>query len=200
MTTPPIKGTRSKRGVLTKAQRNALTETLAADLLSVYKRMGGVKWLEAWARANETEWVKIGLSRLLPPMPKEDPDSPLVNIAFNGDPIEQARRIAFALAAGVAAREDAQAEVLAERTPYVQLQQENPAGPSIFPTGPASDPAREEWARQAAMTPEERINSESLDERCSRIASGVTSSAPAVQQKIRVPVRLRNPKNRDDLL
>lgn len=196
--TDRIPGTRTKRGVLTKVQRAALTDTLAADILKVYRGLGGAKWLLEWAKANPSEFMKLGLARLLPPMPKDPAEEgPLVNIAFNGDPIQQARSIAFALARGAAAQDDAQEAVLAERVPYVHVM-DDPIGPTLC-AGPSADPLREEWARQAAMTPMERLDAETLDEHTNRAAFRETS-APAVTQRVRTPVRLHNPRNRDDLL
>lgn len=166
--TTPLKGTRTKRGALTKAQRLALTETLAADILKVYKGLGGAKWLLEWARDNPTEFMKQGLARLLPPMPKDPADdSPLVNLNFSGDSTEVARRIAFALAKG--ANELGQdAEVIAERKPYIELAREIDPRKACHVDTP--DPERAQWAREASMSQEERLNSESLDEHCNRKA------------------------------
>lgn len=173
--TTPLKGTRTKRGILTKAQRLALTETLAADILKVYRGLGGAKWLLEWARDNPTEFMKQGLARLLPPMPKDPNDeAPLVNLNFSGDPTEAARRIAYALAKGVAEQEGADETLLAERVPYVEMEREEES-PFVYPPGP--DPAREQWAREASMSPEERLNSETLDERTNRMAFKATRPA-----------------------
>lgn len=198
MTTPgPIKGTRSKRGVLTKVQRAALTETLAHDILRVYKGLGGAKWLLEWAKANPSEFMKQGLARLLPPMPKDDPDI-LIQQQFNngidGNSTEVARRIAFALSLGLQGQQDP----VVDRQPYVHLAQE-PTPQELLHAGLEPDPEREAWAEQVALTPEERLNAESLDAHTNRRAFA-ESPTPSVVQRVRTPVRLHNPRNSDDLI
>lgn len=192
--TTPLKGTRTKRGILTKAQRLALTETLAADILKVYRGLGGAKWLLEWAKDNPTEFMKQGLARLLPPMPKDlNDDAPLVALNFNGDPTEAARRIAFALAKG--ANELGQDDPVADRVPYVQIAREE--DPFHYPSAP--DPERERWIKEASLTPEERLNAETLDEHVNRRAFADSPPRPAwmpqEERPARTPVRLRSKRD-----
>lgn len=189
----PLKGTRTKRGALTKAQRLALTETLAADILKVYKGLGGAKWLLEWARDNPTEFMKQGLARLLPPMPKDPAeDSPLVNLNFSGDPTEAARRIAFALAKGADAMGQ---EPVADRVPYSRLARED-LDPRESCHIDAPDPERETFFREVSLTTEEKLNAKDLDAHCNRraFAPQRPSWMPPTQEE-RVPVRLRNKRD-----
>lgn len=193
---PKTPGSGRKRGTINKQQRAELTDRMAKDLLTVYTRLGGVKWLLQFAKDNPAEFLRQGLSRLLPAPQKDDPDV-LIQQQFNGiegNPVEMARRIAFALSLGLEAQG---ADPVAERQPYSHIALDDPIGPSLCPAEP--DPAREAWAEQVTLSPEERLNNEDIDRHTNRRAFAETS-APVVQQKGRVPVRLRNPRNREDLL
>lgn len=192
--TPKPPGSGRKRGVLDREARQLLSGKMAAAIWKTYRELGE-GWLTQLARDNPTLFCSVFLQRLLPPALKDpNEDGPLVGITFNGDPTEAARRVAFVLAQG--AQSLGQDDVVAERVPYVHLAQE-PAEPV---PAPAPDPQREEWARQAAMTQEELLNSEDIDAHTNRRAFAESAPAPAVTQRVRTPVRLRNPRNRDDLL
>ncbi len=93
-----------RRGSLDKSERQLVTSEMAWDILTVYKRLGGVKWLLKFAEDNPAEFLRQGLSRLFPAAPKDDePAGGTYNtqINFDSNPMEAARRVAFALASGV---------------------------------------------------------------------------------------------------
>lgn len=191
--TPKPPGSGRKRGSVNKAKRAELTDKLAHQIWQTFVRLGP-DWLYDLAQKKPELFVAHFLSRFAPPPQKGDEDGPLVALNFNGDITEAGRRVAFLLASSL----DAQgADPVAAREPYSRIAPENPAGPSVYPADPAPDPAREEWARQAAMTPMERLDSMSLDEHTNMRAFADPGPAPRVQQKVRTPVRLRN---RRDLL
>lgn len=80
--------------------KNQLTEEMRKSIVSVFRRMGGTKWLLTWAKENETEFVRLVLTRILPAPPKEEP---LVEVNISAQAatltdVEAATRIAFALA------------------------------------------------------------------------------------------------------
>lgn len=170
--TPRPPGSGRKRGSLDREQRKVLTDKMAGDIMRVYQRLGGVAWLLKFAEENPAEFLRQGLSRLFPApqKPEGDPDIQL-NQQFNleGNPNEIARRVAFVLAAGL---QDQQADVVEARQPYARLDPD--PSPQELLRNPAPDPQRDEWARQASLSPEEKLNAESLDDRCSRVASAAT--------------------------
>ncbi|MFG0320987.1 hypothetical protein ACF8EF_01385 [Pseudomonas sp. zjy_15] len=93
-------------GSLDRQQRTLITSEVAGDILEVYRRLGGVDFLERWSRDNETAFVNSCLSRLMPPAPKDDPDvvkNTQINVGHLSD-IEIAMRIAFALNKGLIAK------------------------------------------------------------------------------------------------
>lgn len=192
---PKQPGSGRRKGSLDKQQRALITGEIAADILAVFKKLGGRRFLETWARNNETEFVRQCLARLMPAFPKDPNDDagPLVNINL-GDTTDVARRIAYALAKGVAEQENAHETLLAEREPYVHLAREE-ENPFVYPPGP--DPERAEYF----MSPEEKLANESLDQHCSRRAFADRDSPrrpdwmPAEERPARVPVRLRSKRD-----
>lgn len=172
---PKPPGSGRKRGTLDREARQMLSGKMAKAIYDTYQKLGS-DWLLKIAQDKPDLFCSVFLQRLLPPALKDPADdSPLVNIAFNGDPIEQARRIAFALAKGVAASEDAQAEVLAERKPYVHLAPEDMTPQEACRADPGPDPMREQWAQTVALSPEERLAAEDAEQHINRKAF----SAPA---------------------
>lgn len=167
---PRTPGSGRKRGSINRAERAELTDRMAKDLLTVYQRLGGVKWLLQFAKDQPAEFLRQGLSRLFPAPQKDDPDIQ-INQQFNGidgDPIELARRVAFSLAkAANALGQDA--EVVADRVPYVSLAREDPSPQELLRVD-QPDPAREAWAETVALSQEERLNRESLEEHVNRRA------------------------------
>lgn len=195
---PRPAGSGRKRGSLDKAQRALITEQVAKDLLTVYRKLGGVRWLLEWARENQTEFIRQGLARLMPAFPKEaGDDAPLVSLTFNGDPTEAAKRVAFLLAKGNAELDNAHEALLADRVPYVRIADE--PTPQDACRSPAPDPARDQWAREVSMSQEERLNSETLDERCSRVASAPTRPEWMTAPKVGRPY-VGRPRQKGDLL
>ncbi|EEG07269.1 hypothetical protein [Pseudogulbenkiania ferrooxidans] len=82
--------------------RNQLTEDMRKSIVAVFKKMGGTRWLLDWAKENETEFVRLVLSRVLPAAPRDDSPNlvintgPQVNVDELSD-LQAASRIAFAL-------------------------------------------------------------------------------------------------------
>ncbi|WP_332820462.1 hypothetical protein [Pseudomonas sp.] len=187
-------GSGRRKGSLDKAQRALLTDRMAKDLLTVYTRLGGVKWLLQFAQENPAEFLRQGLSRLFPAPQKDDPDIQ-INQQFNGiegNPIELARRIAFALAMGL----DAQNKPVVEHddVPYSQLEREDITPQEACAIAP--DPERERWAKEAAMTTEERLNAEDIDTHCNRKAFAAPRPAWMDAERPKVGI----PKSKRDLL
>lgn len=96
---------RPKTGGRKVGSKNKLqiSQEMTDDILTTYQSLGGPKWLLAWARKNETDFVKQVLSRLLPTPPR-NPETTIENNVVIGSElsdIEIARRIAFALNKGV---------------------------------------------------------------------------------------------------
>ncbi len=101
------------RGSLDKGERQLVTAEMAADILKVYERLGGVDFLYRWAKTNPTAYVSGVLSKLMPAAPTKDSDSDTVNnvqvnIGHLSD-IEIAMRIAFALNKGLIAKRQLEA-------------------------------------------------------------------------------------------
>jgi len=160
-----------RKGSLDKNARQLITGEMAADLLAVYKKLGGVKWLLKFAEDNPAEFLRQGLSRLFPAPQKDDPD--VVNnntqVNFNHlDTLEAARRVAFALNAGIHAQgeqalEPALIEVTGrtpapepEMSPQAACRWGAPDQPNPSPEPEGLDPARERWAADLSLTPEQR--------------------------------------------
>lgn len=193
--TPKSPNSGRKRGSLDREARQLLSGKMAAAIWKTYRELGD-GWLTQLARDKPELFCSVFLQRLLPPALKDPADdAPLVGITFSGDPIDSARRVAFLLAKG--ANELGQ-DPTVERQPYVHLAQD-PSPQELLREGLPEDPDREAWAQQVALSPEEKLNQMSLDEH-TNMRAFAEQPAPAVQSKGRVPVRLRNPRNREDLL
>lgn len=165
--TPKVPGSGRRRGSISKEDRKILTDKMAGDIMRVYTRLGGVRWLLQFAQDNPGEFIRQGLSRLFPAPIKEEPDvQNNMQVNIGNDPTEVARRVAFALAAGL----DAQNKPVVEHdsVPYSQLARAPDPREACHVDAP--DPEREQWAREVVQTPEERLASESLDEHCNRRA------------------------------
>lgn len=87
--------------------KKQVSEEMLTDILDVYQRLGGVKFLLKYAKDNPTDFVKTVLARLMPTPYVEPANAPSVvnnlNIHNPDDPAavrEAARQIAFALAQG----------------------------------------------------------------------------------------------------
>jgi hypothetical protein len=95
---------RQKHGgrVAGSPSRQQISLEMLGDVLHCYQQLGGVEWLCQWAAANETDFVKQVLSRILP-VPYQEPADPqtVTNILNVNDPasvFRAAQRVAFALA------------------------------------------------------------------------------------------------------
>lgn len=165
----------------------------------VYKKLGGVKWLLKFAEDNPAEFLRQGLSRLFPAPQKDDPD--VVNnntqVNFNHlDTLESARRVAFALNAGIHAQgeqEPALIEVTGRTPPPepVMSPQEAcrwvaPDQPNPSPEPEGLDPARERWASELSLTPEQRASNQLIRETVESDISNYRGS-PAEQPDTSVP-------------
>jgi hypothetical protein len=94
---------------LDKGERQLVNAQLAADILSVYHRLGGEDFLFRWAKENQTAYVVNVLQKLMPAAPKPDGDPDVVNQQFNISnmtAVEAASRIAFSLRLGIEAQEE----------------------------------------------------------------------------------------------
>lgn len=197
--TPKPPGSGRKRGSIDRAQRLLLSGKMAAAIWKTYRELGE-GWLTQLAKDKPELFCSVFLQRLLPPALKDpSEDSPLVALNFSGDPTEAARRIAFALAKGNAELDNANDALLAERVPYVQMEREE-IDPREACKVPAPDPERDAWAREAALSPEEKLNQETLDERCSRVASAATRPAWMDEPKPAGRPFVGHPRRKGDLL
>jgi hypothetical protein len=151
-----------KRGSLDKSERQVVTSEMASDLLTVYKRLGGVKWLLEFAKNNPGEFIRSGLSRLWPAPQKDDPDF-VQNNQFNiGDlsEMEAARRVSFCLAKAAHQLEQ-ELEPVAEVTPQEACRpapwQNVPNTASLLKPEPIDNPAQAEWAASLHLTPDQKL-------------------------------------------
>ena len=98
-----------RRGSLDKGERQLVTAEMAGDIMAVYKKLGGVKWLLKFAEDNPAEFLRQGLSRLFPaPQKDSDSDGDTFNTQINlgrMSEFETARSIAFLLAKAVHSQE-----------------------------------------------------------------------------------------------
>lgn len=171
-------GGRVKGKSLDKGERLLITSQMAGDLLAVYESLGGAEWLLKFAKANPKEFIQQ-LSRLFPAPQRDDGDFMQQNNQFNFNqlsPLEAARRVAFAISAGVNALEDQQLPPAIEA---VRVTSSRPAPepefsprmwrpPTDAPDMPnpdlqpepveALDPARKRWVEELPLTPEERAD------------------------------------------
>lgn len=152
-------------------QKNRLqvTEAMRADILLVYRKLGGVKWLLTWAKENETLFVDKVLVRVLPPMPREEADQPPIGLQINSLTLtESAMRVAFLLSA--AAHANGQDDTSVTRTieavpepapepvndplalpPLAEPIEERPPTPEVW-RGSAAEQARERPGRTHSVT------------------------------------------------
>lgn len=93
------------RGSLDKGQRIVISAQMAADILDVYNMLGGPAFLYRWAKQNESAFVNGPLARLMPALPKEDPDVLVQQVSIGSD-LDAAMRISFALRKGLEAQQE----------------------------------------------------------------------------------------------
>jgi hypothetical protein len=183
-----------RKGSLDKGERQLVTAEMAGDILAVYRKLGGVKWLLEFAKNNPGEFLRQGLSRLMPAPPKDDESAGNTFNQFNFDPqdsFEAARRIAFVLAKGMNA--DPSLAPIIDITPETVepvTPQEMPRW--IPPTDVPDmtyelDPERERWASELPLTPEERRDRDLIRETHESIEHYHGSSAEHGRGPIRSP-------------
>lgn len=167
---------RVKGKSIDRGERQLVTSQLAGDIMAVYESLGGVDWLLKWAKANPKEFIQQGLGRLFPAAQRDDPDAVnnTQNNYYNLSPLEAARRVAFALNAGI----HAQAGQLLERDPaLIEVTGRTPAPepveqpemspqeacrwgapdqPNPSPEPEGLDQDRQRWAAGLSMTAEQR--------------------------------------------
>lgn len=152
-------------GSLDRQARTLVTSEVAGDILEVYRRLGGVDFLESWSRTNATAFINSCLSRLMPPAPKDDPDIQ-INQQYNVglSEFEAARRVAFALSNAV---HNGPGLTVTHETVEVTPQAAAPPEPYVNPnawTPPTDAPDmpepvdadRARWASELPLTEEQR--------------------------------------------
>jgi hypothetical protein len=145
---------------LDKSARLLISETMAADILKTYKRLGK-DWLFKVAQERPDLFINQCLSRLLPPAFKEGADvefNQQINVGQMSD-FEAARRVAFALNLGIAAQQEQQ--VVAEVSPRQACQampswRPDVPEPLLQPDMPVEDPAKALWLEELSLTAEQR--------------------------------------------
>lgn len=162
-----------RRGSLDKGERQLVTAEMASDLLTVYKKLGGVKWLLEFAKNNPSEFIRSGLSRLWPAPQKDDADF-VQNNQFNieANPLEAARRIAFVLALGAHSDNSLAPIDITPETVEPVTPRRPDAPPEAYPnqwTPPTDMPDltyeaamtpdldRAKWAEGLSLTPDEKL-------------------------------------------
>lgn len=154
-----VQGSGRKRGGLDKSARLLITETMAADILKTYRRLGP-DWLFEVAKTRPDLFINQCLSRLLPPAFKDGADVEFyqqVNIDAMSD-LEAGRRVAFALAKAAHDQESIAPETI-EVTPQQACSWQDPTPLyTQHPEAPVDDPARQQWASELSLTPQERVD------------------------------------------
>lgn len=154
-----------RRGSLDRGERQLVTAEMAGDILAVYKKLGGVKWLLEFAKANPGEFLRQGLSRLFPAAPKDEADIQL-NQQFNIGNLtdrDAAMRVAFALNSAMHGDPSivVERELAPEMTPQEASNQwtpptDAPDMPEPTCEAPVEDPAKQRWIEELPLTPEQR--------------------------------------------
>lgn len=126
-------------------QKNRLqvTEDMRKDILLVYKRLGGVKWLLTWAKANPDQYVDKVLARIMPAVPREEP-MVAVNVGIQADNLsltESAMRVAFLLNAAANAQGLAEPPVTESR--IIEALPEPMPEPTVPTLPPSQEPLPE---------------------------------------------------------
>lgn len=163
------------KGSLDKRKRQLISGEIAADILSAYRSLGGAAFLLEYAQAQPGAFIRDCLSRLMPPMPKdEEPQGNGPTISINGlSDVEAATRIAFALAKAQNALNEQQTVSTVERVPS--------HGPECLPPldKVPVDPAGAEWANSLRQSNEEQLVQET------HTASLETYSGSSAEQGLR---------------
>lgn len=153
-----------RRGSLDKGERQVVTAEMAGDLLAVYKKLGGVKWLLKFAQDNPKEFLQQGLSRLMPAPQKDEPDV-VQNNQFNIGNLsetEAAIRVAFALSKAI--YPDPSRVPPIDITPVGTIEPQEYVNPNQLWTPPSDAPdmlvdeERARWATEIPLTAEQRAD------------------------------------------
>lgn len=191
-----VPGSGRKRGGLDKSARLLITETMAADILKVYKRLGK-DWLFEVAKTRPDLFINQCLSRLLPPAFKDGADVELyqqVNIGEMSD-LEAGRRVAFALAKAVHDDPSLAIDITPETTEPVTprrpdappeafpncWQPPSDAPPLLQPEPEPLDDDRARWVAELPLTAQERADSALIRETRECNLSSYRGGNPAEQ-------------------
>ncbi|UVJ46208.1 hypothetical protein NVV94_12110 [Pseudomonas sp. LS1212] len=149
------------KGSLDKNQRQLIGGEIANDILAVYQAMGGAAFLLDYAKTKPEAFIRDCLSRLMPPMARDDAVDIQTNVQINIDTeFEAARRIAFALSKAAYARKDQEPAIDVQPTPQQACDPhwQRPDAMPLLPPEPMPDPERERWASELPLTDEERAD------------------------------------------
>ncbi|WP_095195875.1 hypothetical protein [Pseudomonas sp. Irchel 3A7] len=152
-----------RKGSLDKGERQLVTAEMAADIMTVYRKLGGVRWLLKFAQDNPAEFLRQGLSRLMPAPQKDDPDvvnNTQINVGNMSD-IQIAARVAFALSKGLHAQKAERVltdETVEPVTPQEACDWRNPIGEVPPSMTPVDDPQRRQWASELPLSPQEKAD------------------------------------------
>jgi hypothetical protein len=168
----PKTGGRVKGRSLDKGERQLLTSEMAADLLLVYRKLGGVRWLLKFAQDNPVEFLRQGLSRLFPAAPKDDEVGGTYNTQINFNDMsarDAACRVAFLLNSAM----HPDPSLIVEHEPVPVADEPQPMTPQEAldnwrPTPkpslqPEDNPAQAEWAASLSLTPDQKLVRETVE-------------------------------------
>lgn len=166
--------TRVKTGGRQAGTKNRVTDSMRRDILSVYRKLGGPKFLLSWAKENGTEYVKQCLSRVMPPMPRQALEDEEFSLPAESSMFETARRIAFILA---------QADAMSPRPLDVEMVELSPASQAPEPQDPPLPPLDEAPTMEPCATPRSypRGDPEGVAETYSETLKTFRGTVPAEQ-------------------
>lgn len=197
-----------RKGSLDKGARAIVTSEMANDLLLVYQKLGGVRWLLKFAEDNPAEFLRQGLSRLFPAPQKDDAD--VVQNNFNISNLTErdaAVRVAFALSKAIY-----ESEPIDVSPAYPAPRWQSPDDlPPLLPPEPVEDPDKQRWIEELPLTSEQRRDNAVIRETHEASITNYHGSVaeqgglgPAKRQSVGKPTvsemhrRMRN--RRDELL
>lgn len=140
----PNSGRKPGSGGRKPGAKGLVTDKVKGDLLAVYEKLGGQRWLLAYAVAHEDEFCRH-LMRLVPPAPPEAPEPAPIDTS-PASMREVAVRIAFVLASADVAMarplDVPMVELAPAPEPAFHYQPEEPQDPPLPPLdeAPVDDP------------------------------------------------------------
>lgn len=187
---PKVPGSGRKKGSLDKSARLLITETMAGDILKVYKRLGP-DWLFEVAKTRPDLFINQCLSRLLPPAFKDGADVELYQQVNIGDMsnMEAARRVAFALAAAtypdpsLAPPEDA----VEPMTPQKACDWRDPTPPEPVDMSSPYDVDRAKWTESLSLPPDQKLVQNTKTESLATYAGSSAEQGGAVHRSNHAP-------------